>query len=109
VAIRSADEIAGIRRACRVGREVLDAAAAAVRPGVTTDEIDRVVSGNACMVSLWHWCMLCQQDQGFASFAAAEHQHIVLTSIQAAGFFSGMLLCISMADVWHVRPVNFAR
>jgi hypothetical protein len=28
-----------------VGREVLDAAHKAVRPGVTTDEIDRVVSG----------------------------------------------------------------
>eukprot|EP00882_Tetradesmus_deserticola_P008357 GHRQ01008814.1.p1 GENE.GHRQ01008814.1~~GHRQ01008814.1.p1 ORF type:complete len:202 (+),score=66.46 GHRQ01008814.1:1308-1913(+) len=44
VAIRSAEEAAGIRRACRVGREVLDAAAAVVRPGITTDEIDRVVS-----------------------------------------------------------------
>eukprot|EP00882_Tetradesmus_deserticola_P013224 GHRQ01014021.1.p1 GENE.GHRQ01014021.1~~GHRQ01014021.1.p1 ORF type:complete len:383 (+),score=166.99 GHRQ01014021.1:1308-2456(+) len=43
VAIRSAEEAAGIRRACRVGREVLDAAAAVVRPGITTDEIDRVV------------------------------------------------------------------
>lgn len=37
-------EIAGIREACRIGRLVLDAAHAAVRPGVTTDEIDRVVS-----------------------------------------------------------------
>jgi methionyl aminopeptidase len=45
VACRSAEEIAGIRAACRVGREVLDAAHAIVKPGVTTDEIDRVVSG----------------------------------------------------------------
>ena len=29
--------------ACKLGREVLDAAAAAVEVGVTTDEIDRVV------------------------------------------------------------------
>ena len=29
--------------ACRLGREVLDEAAAAVAPGVTTDEIDRIV------------------------------------------------------------------
>ena len=29
--------------ACKLGREVLDAAAAAVDVGVTTDEIDRVV------------------------------------------------------------------
>mmetsp|Transcript_22260 Transcript_22260/g.39595 ORF Transcript_22260/g.39595 Transcript_22260/m.39595 type:complete len:384 (-) Transcript_22260:1330-2481(-) len=36
-------DIRGIREACRIGREILDAAAAAVRPGVTTDEIDRVV------------------------------------------------------------------
>jgi len=32
----------GIREACRVGREVLDAAGRAVRAGVTTAEIDRV-------------------------------------------------------------------
>lgn len=28
---------------CQIAREVLDAAAQAIRPGVTTDEIDRVV------------------------------------------------------------------
>ncbi|CAJ1961513.1 unnamed protein product [Cylindrotheca closterium] len=33
----------GLRHACRMGREVLDAAGKALRPGVTTDEIDRVV------------------------------------------------------------------
>ncbi|KAI8475143.1 MAG: methionine aminopeptidase [Monoraphidium minutum] len=43
VVCRSAEEIAGIRAACRAGRDALDAAARAVRPGVTTDEIDRVV------------------------------------------------------------------
>lgn len=43
VVCRTPKEIDGIRRACRVGREVLDAAHAAVRPGATTDEIDRVV------------------------------------------------------------------
>jgi len=42
-AIRSAAEIEGIRRACLVGREALDAAHAAIRPGITTDEIDRTV------------------------------------------------------------------
>jgi len=41
--INTKDEIAGIREACRIGREVLDLAAKAVRVGVTTDEIDRVV------------------------------------------------------------------
>jgi hypothetical protein len=47
VAVRTAAELAGIRKACLVGREVLDAAHRAVRPGVTTDEIDRVVSAGA--------------------------------------------------------------
>lgn len=44
VPIRSAKEIAGMRVACRLAREILDEAHAAVRPGVTTDEIDRIVS-----------------------------------------------------------------
>jgi Xaa-Pro aminopeptidase len=42
--LRSAAEIEGIRKACLVGREALDAAHAAIRPGITTDEIDRIVS-----------------------------------------------------------------
>lgn len=36
-------EIAGIREACRIGREVLDIAGAAVRVGITCDELDRIV------------------------------------------------------------------
>ena len=36
-------EIDGIRAACRIGREVLDLAGNAVRPGVTCDELDRIV------------------------------------------------------------------
>lgn len=43
--------MAGIREACRIGREVLDAAHAACKPGVTTDEIDRIVSERACGLS----------------------------------------------------------
>jgi hypothetical protein len=38
----------GLRHACRMGREVLDVAGKALRPGVTTDEIDRIVH-EACM------------------------------------------------------------
>lgn len=37
------EAISGIREACRIGRLVLDAAHATVKPGITTDEIDRVV------------------------------------------------------------------
>lgn len=42
-AVRSPAEVAGIRAACRVAREILDVAAAAIRPGITTDELDAVV------------------------------------------------------------------
>eukprot|EP00977_Amphora_coffeiformis_P013043 scaffold3339_cov174-Amphora_coffeaeformis.AAC.11 len=38
----------GLRHACRMGREVLDVAGKALRPGITTDEIDRIVH-DACM------------------------------------------------------------
>ena len=44
VPIRSAKEIDGLRTVCRLAREILDCAAAVIRPGITTDEIDRVVS-----------------------------------------------------------------
>ncbi|KXS09581.1 methionine aminopeptidase [Gonapodya prolifera JEL478] len=37
------DDIKKMREVCRLGREVLDIGAAAVRAGVTTDEIDRIV------------------------------------------------------------------
>jgi methionyl aminopeptidase len=32
-----------MRKVCRYGREILDIAAAAVKPGVTTDYIDEIV------------------------------------------------------------------
>lgn len=38
----------GMRKVCRFAREVLDIAAAAVRPGVTTDYIDEIVH-KACL------------------------------------------------------------
>jgi methionyl aminopeptidase len=38
----------GLRHACRMGREVLDVAGRALRVGVTTDEIDRIVH-EACI------------------------------------------------------------
>jgi methionyl aminopeptidase len=40
---RSGKELEGIREACRIGRVVLDAAHAAIRPGITTDAIDEIV------------------------------------------------------------------
>ncbi|KXN82088.1 Methionine aminopeptidase 1 [Leucoagaricus sp. SymC.cos] len=41
--ILSAEEQEKMRTVCRLAREVLDIAAAAIRPGITTDEIDEIV------------------------------------------------------------------
>jgi methionyl aminopeptidase len=41
-------EIEAMRTVCRLSREVLDVAAAAVRPGITTDQIDEIVHA-ACI------------------------------------------------------------
>lgn len=38
----------GMRKVCRLAREVLDIAAAAVRPGISTDELDEIVH-KACL------------------------------------------------------------
>ncbi|KAF3936546.1 hypothetical protein ABW19_dt0201678 [Dactylella cylindrospora] len=43
IQILNAKEIEKMRTVCRLGREILDTAAAAVRPGITTDEIDEIV------------------------------------------------------------------
>lgn len=43
VEIKSTQQIEKMRNTCRVSREVLDVAARMVRPGVTTDDIDRAV------------------------------------------------------------------
>lgn len=48
IAILDAKGIEGMRKVCRLAREVLDLAAAAARPGVTTDEIDEIVH-KACI------------------------------------------------------------
>lgn len=47
VVTRTAEEIAGIRKACRVVREVLDELVLAARPGVTTLELDRIAAAGA--------------------------------------------------------------
>jgi len=45
---QSPDELDDLRYACQMGREVLDIAGNAVRVGITTDEIDRIVH-EACI------------------------------------------------------------
>lgn len=43
IAVYNKDAIKKIRKACMLAREVLDIAAAAVKPGVVTDELDEIV------------------------------------------------------------------
>lgn len=48
IAILNKEEQEAMRKVCRLGREVLDIAARAAKPGVTTDYIDEVVH-KACI------------------------------------------------------------
>ncbi|URE39442.1 Heat shock protein [Musa troglodytarum] len=43
VEIKTPEQIERMRETCRIAREVLDAAARIIQPGITTDEIDEVV------------------------------------------------------------------
>ncbi|KAI7871144.1 peptidase M24, structural domain-containing protein [Spinellus fusiger] len=43
IKVLNAEEIEGMRKVCKIGREALNIGAAAIRPGITTDEIDRIV------------------------------------------------------------------
>jgi methionyl aminopeptidase len=64
VAILDQKGIAAMRKVCRLSREVLDIAAAAIKPGVTTDYIDEIVH-QACierkvstLLQDWTWLIL---------------------------------------------------
>ncbi len=48
IPVYSAEEIAGMREVCRIGREVLDLAGRALKVGVTGEDIDKLVY-NACL------------------------------------------------------------
>ncbi|KAI8981943.1 methionine aminopeptidase 1 [Mycotypha africana] len=43
IRVLNKEEIEGMRKACKIAREVLDIGAAAIRPGITTDEIDEII------------------------------------------------------------------
>lgn len=43
IKVLNPEEIEKMRKVCKLGREILDIAAAAVKPGITTDEIDKIV------------------------------------------------------------------
>jgi len=67
---RSEKEIEGLRKVCRLAREVLDIAHAAIRPGITTDELDEIVH-KACMergtshVYIYLWLFACFHEHSF--------------------------------------------
>lgn len=42
------EEVEKMREVCRLGREIIDLAGAAIKPGVTTEELDRIIH-EACM------------------------------------------------------------
>lgn len=44
----NAEEIEGMRKVCRLSREVLDLTASFIRPGITTDELDAICH-QACL------------------------------------------------------------
>ena len=61
IAILDKKQQDGMRKVCRLGREVLDIAAREVKPGVTTEHLDEVVH-NACIerkVGLVFMCCGC--------------------------------------------------
>jgi hypothetical protein len=52
IEVKSSDEIDKMRRAGRLARQVLDLAGRAVRPGITTDEIDTIVYDEIIKVNI---------------------------------------------------------
>lgn len=43
ISVYNKEQIKRIRKACTLGREVLDAGAAHIKPGITTDELDEII------------------------------------------------------------------
>ena len=43
IAVNDAAAIEGIRKACLIGRQALDLGHSVIKPGVTTEEIEKVV------------------------------------------------------------------
>ncbi|KAK1304980.1 Methionine aminopeptidase 1A [Acorus calamus] len=55
VDIKTPEQIERMRETCRIAREVLDAAARVIRPGITTDEIDEVVHQATIAAGKFSW------------------------------------------------------
>jgi methionyl aminopeptidase len=63
IAVLNKEEQEGMRKVCRLAREVLDIAARAAKPGVSTDYIDEVVH-NACIERDVSAAKCCVERQG---------------------------------------------
>ena len=87
-AIRSEKELKALRQTCKLARDILDTAHAAVKPGITTDEIDRVVSvaGSLALVIGKGCCSLsgCFKRQ----YSAGNRQLHASKGMLAAGPFA---------------------
>ncbi|RUS21642.1 methionine aminopeptidase 1 [Endogone sp. FLAS-F59071] len=62
IQVLSSEEIEGMRRACKISREVLDIGAAAIRVGITTDEIGKCVT----LVSYFTLALLTRFTRAFS-------------------------------------------
>ena len=72
--IRTAKQIEGTRGACLIARQILDKASAGVRPGITTDEVDRIVSSLLLSQGMQHGVTCCCDVHGKRTFGA-DGQH----------------------------------
>ena len=86
-----------MRKVCRLSREVLDAAAAAIRPGVTTDYLDEVV----------HKACIERDVSGFRSFRAPSFPRLCLVSLTSVAYdptglsFSFELLSLPQVELYE--------
>ena len=104
VPIRNAKQIAGMRAACRLAREILDKAHAAVKPGITTDDIDQIVSPHISSGSSTISCKI-------ASGPISMHIMAQLTSRVTKTLCMTLLSadhCIISGGSNHVMPQNTA-
>jgi methionyl aminopeptidase len=72
IKILTKEEQDGMRKVCRLAREVLDIAAREAKPGVTTDYIDKVVH-DACLER--NVCYTSILDSRITDLTLSSHTH----------------------------------
>lgn len=76
-------DIEGIKAACRLGRKVLDACVSAVKPGVTTDELDRICHEARVAGNDWVEHRVTPCDLGSATAARLATQRACGIAVEA--------------------------